>query len=244
MGHGKTLIAITGGYDNKKLYQEAFLNPYPAVIQSNEGLARKFLVGISVERIEEASMGPGKEYLERPIKIREGYFLDLFKGYMRDIFQRSNERRMINKRPPASYERFIPQSLVPGAVGSFYRGPGAGKIRFGHKISFPPKPTSAPSDFLKRANALDRRKHTDAALDIIYDNIDIMLRDRKYETVDFILKSVNPSEFSVDVLLGLLTATLPARTKLPSRSEFFGKVEGEIRNRKEWEEGLLTGLES
>jgi len=58
------------------------------------------------------------------------------------------------------------------------------------------------------------------------------------------LRQVDVRIFSTDLLLGILTATLPAKSKLPSRTPFFGKVEAIIKRRGEWEKGLLTGLES
>lgn len=48
---------------------------------------------------------------------------------------------------------------------------------------------------------------------------------------------------SVDVLLGILTATLPASSRLASRSKLFGQIAETLEKRGEYEEGLLTGLE-
>jgi hypothetical protein len=98
--------------------------------------------------------------------------------------------------------------------------------------------------FVEQANRLVKIGQIDAALDLIYDRIDTFLINHKFGDVDSILKHVNAEQFSVDILLGLLTSTLPARTQLPARGAFFEKVEREITKRGEWEEGLLTGLES
>jgi hypothetical protein len=98
--------------------------------------------------------------------------------------------------------------------------------------------------FVEHANRLDKLGKSDAALDLIYDRIDTLLLSHRYGDVDLMLREVSPELLSVDVLLGLLTSTLPARTKLPARAAFFAKVEREIRRTGAWEDGLLSGLES
>ena len=98
-------------------------------------------------------------------------------------------------------------------------------------------------NFVERAVRLDKSGKTDAALDLIYDNVDSLLSNGKYEELDLMLKSVDADLLPTDILLGLLTATLPAKTKLPSRSNFFQLTEMQIKTRAEWEEGILTGLE-
>ena len=98
-------------------------------------------------------------------------------------------------------------------------------------------------NFVERAVRLDKSGKTDAALDLIYDNVDSLLSNGKYEELDLMLKNVDADLLPTDILLGLLTATLPAKTKLPSRSIFFRLTEMQIKTRAEWEEGILTGLE-
>jgi hypothetical protein len=105
------------------------------------------------------------------------------------------------------------------------------------------RPEKKPADFIQHANRLDKHGRIDAALDLIYEKIDSLLRGGDFAEVDSILSRVETKSLSVDLLLGLLTSTLPARTKLPSRREFFARVEGEITERGELEDGLLTGLE-
>lgn len=98
--------------------------------------------------------------------------------------------------------------------------------------------------FLDRARRLDHSGHTDAALDLIYENVNGKLSRGRFKEVDSVLETTEPMSLSVDLILGLLTSTLPARTKLPSRSTFFQKSEAAIKDRNEWEDGLLTGLEN
>jgi hypothetical protein len=91
---------------------------------------------------------------------------------------------------------------------------------------------------------LEKQGHLDTALDVLYDRVDDLLKTKQFTTVDDLLRNANVSSFSADVLLGLLTSTLPARSKLPARAKFFADVESSIKARGEWENGLLAGLKS
>jgi len=90
---------------------------------------------------------------------------------------------------------------------------------------------------------LDVKGYTDAALDLLYDSVDEMLRSAKYSEIDSLLHDTVVHECSTDILLGLLTATLPARSKLTCRKEFFADTDRVLKCRPEYEKGLLTGLE-
>jgi hypothetical protein len=96
--------------------------------------------------------------------------------------------------------------------------------------------------FLRRAQRLDARGQTDAALDLLYDGFDELLRSGGFSEVDLILTDIAVDDYSVDILLGVLTATLPARSRLIARSSFYRSVAESIQRRGEAEEGLLTGL--
>jgi hypothetical protein len=82
-----------------------------------------------------------------------------------------------------------------------------------------------------------------AALDLLYDRVDELMRTGQFEALDSLLQQVRLGDMSIDVLLGLLTATLPARSRLPSRQAFFRETENALREWGEYEDGLLTGLE-
>ena len=90
---------------------------------------------------------------------------------------------------------------------------------------------------------LDTKGYTDAALDLLYDSVDEMLRSGKYSEIDSLLRDTIVDECSTDILLGLLTATLPARSKLPYRREFFDDSDRVLKHRPEYEKDLLTGLD-
>ena len=85
--------------------------------------------------------------------------------------------------------------------------------------------------------------HIDAALDVLYDRVDASLKKKQFQKIDDVLSEVDVNTLSVDILLGLLTATYPAKSKLPSRVAFFSAAEAAIKARGEWEDGLLAGLE-
>ncbi len=96
--------------------------------------------------------------------------------------------------------------------------------------------------FLDNANRLDQRGQTDAALDIIFDQIDEMLLAGKFNRVDQLLAETTPSDFSVELLLGILTVTLPAKNRLPNRIGFVGQVRQTLGDRGVVDDGLLVGL--
>jgi len=98
--------------------------------------------------------------------------------------------------------------------------------------------------FLSRAQRLESSGNVDAALDIIYDYVDKQLKTQRFYDIDQILTNVKVIEQSADILLALLTATLPARSKLSERAKFFSEVEEALKQRGEWENDLLVGLEN
>jgi hypothetical protein len=101
----------------------------------------------------------------------------------------------------------------------------------------------ASETFLSRAHHLDTLGKTDAALDVVYESVDQLMRTGRFDELDEIVKHLQVVDFSRDLLLGILTATLPAKSRLPSRTELFRHAEKALRERGEYEEGLLIGLE-
>lgn len=109
-----------------------------------------------------------------------------------------------------------------------------------HRISVRGKTTES---FLDRAQRLDKHGRVDAALDLIYDSVDEMMRSGDFNKLDALLTRLQLSELSTDLLIGLLTATLPARGRLATRKSFFCRVEEILRQRGEYENSLLMGLD-
>jgi hypothetical protein len=77
----------------------------------------------------------------------------------------------------------------------------------------------------------------------LYDRIDHHLREARFSDVDSLLAHTDIASLSTSVIVGLLTATLPAKSRLPSRANLFKAAEALIKKRGEWEDDLLTGLE-
>ena len=104
-------------------------------------------------------------------------------------------------------------------------------------------PTTDVAAFVERANQLDVSGHSDSALDLLYSAIDKMLRCGEFLEVDVILREAQVAALSMNILIGLLTTTLPVRRRLPARPGFFQRVESILRKRGQLKEGLLAGLE-
>lgn len=106
----------------------------------------------------------------------------------------------------------------------------------------PEKPVRSES-LLEASARLAQKGRIDTALDLIYDKIDDLFHARKFEEVDSLLGKIDIRNSPLDILLGYLTATLPAKSRLPSRAKFFHDVEAFLRETGRMEEGLLSGLE-
>jgi hypothetical protein len=81
----------------------------------------------------------------------------------------------------------------------------------------------------------------DSQLDKIYSTIDILLIQGKFEEVNRILEQ-NKNNKSIDLLLGYLTITFPAKSKLPFRPELLKRAEFIIELQQESSKELLRGL--
>ena len=106
------------------------------------------------------------------------------------------------------------------------------------------KKRASLEELLGPALQLERHGRIDSALDALYDRVDDLLKTGEFEALNDMLQDARVGSLSTDVLLGVLTATLPARSKLPARAKFFHDAGAAIRGRGEWENGLLAGLES
>lgn len=102
---------------------------------------------------------------------------------------------------------------------------------------------TTPAAFLDLARRLDKSGQTDAALDIVFDQIDEMLLAGKFKKVNQLLVDTETDNYSVELLLGILTATLPAKNQLQDRAEFYKRTARTLHSRGELQEGLLVGLD-
>lgn len=85
---------------------------------------------------------------------------------------------------------------------------------------------------------------TDEILDDLYDLIDSMMREGRFDEIDEMLEAVSVNDCSINFLLGILTATLPGDAHLKRRAQFFDDVKTTLIDRKEYEDRLLAGLEA
>lgn len=100
----------------------------------------------------------------------------------------------------------------------------------------------ASTGFVFEAQRLAEQGQIDEALDLIYEQADEMLLAGEFSALNEILMPLCGASLSVDVLLAILTITLPAKSRLPARSAFYHAVEQQLHERGELREGLLTGL--
>lgn len=82
-----------------------------------------------------------------------------------------------------------------------------------------------------------KKININSQLDQIYDTIDELLLEGKFSEIDRILEQVD-TRIDLNLLLGYLTATYSARSKLNKRADLFNKVKLLAQN-----EQLLKGLE-
>lgn len=97
-------------------------------------------------------------------------------------------------------------------------------------------------EFLSDAVALEKAGDIRASLAIIYRRVDEMTKLGMLQLLDDELLSVPPEGIGTDVLLGLLTATLPVKYQLPSRSKLFKITKRLLKTRGHYERGILDGL--
>lgn len=83
---------------------------------------------------------------------------------------------------------------------------------------------------------------TDGELDAIYAKVEHMMRADQLAELDAYVAAIPVSTSPVDTLLGVLTASLPVRSKLPSRARFVECVAAELKKRGEAVGELLDGL--
>jgi hypothetical protein len=101
----------------------------------------------------------------------------------------------------------------------------------------------SPSSLLQEALALIESNQTTRGLDLLYKTVDDVLYSGSYSILGKVFGEVDVSTAPISFLLGLLTATLPVKTRLSERRNFFDAVKDAITARGENTESLLAGLE-
>ena len=83
----------------------------------------------------------------------------------------------------------------------------------------------------------------DRILDKIYDNFDTLMRNGEFKEIDRILDRIQPEDYSSTLLIGYLTITGAAKSKLESRPALFDRIKKHLDDMGRNEPGLLDGLE-
>lgn len=65
----------------------------------------------------------------------------------------------------------------------------------------------------------------DEALDLLFDKVDRWLTKSQFDTVDEFISMVDVEKLSEDLLIGVLSITFPARSKLPARTSYMKRLE-------------------
>lgn len=98
--------------------------------------------------------------------------------------------------------------------------------------------------WLVEAIQLEATGRSEESLDIIFDTLDDWLLGECLDRCSSFLDDAPVDELSTAQLLTILTATLPACTKLPARATFFDRVREMLRQRGEDTDTLLSGLDA
>lgn len=111
----------------------------------------------------------------------------------------------------------------------FYGGPTVEPVlRIAYPVAVYEKamPAAFPASlWLYDALDLERTGRRDRALDIIYTEIDKLLRRGEFDICNRLLELLDVNNLSPSLLIAFLTITLPAHERLPARGEFYSRVE-------------------
>lgn len=81
-------------------------------------------------------------------------------------------------------------------------------------------------DVVERALELERHGYESAAIDLIHDFFDENFRAGHFAYCDSFLFRTDPSKLTDNILISILTATLPATSKLSVRANFWVRCMG------------------
>lgn len=96
--------------------------------------------------------------------------------------------------------------------------------------------------WLEEAMVLAGRGKKEESLDVIFDALDDLLLKSKFKDCDEALASIVADRLSNAQLLTVLTATLQAKSRLPSRAGLVSRVKSTLHQRGADVKGLMSGL--
>lgn len=112
------------------------------------------------------------------------------------------------------------------------------------RCALAPETKQIDHPWLVEAIQLEATGRSEESLDIIFDTLDDWLLGECFDGCSSFLDDAPVDELSTAQLLTILTATLPACTKLPGRATFFDRVREMLRQRGEDTDTLLSGLDA
>lgn len=97
-------------------------------------------------------------------------------------------------------------------------------------------------NFVSEAIKCEEAGNLRGALRSIYENAERLMQFGLFSELDAELASSDLERAGTDLLLGILTATLPRKSMLPSRKRLFRETKRILKRRGHYERGLLSGL--
>lgn len=97
------------------------------------------------------------------------------------------------------------------------------------------------AEHLEKTKRESRESDTVTVIDAVFDFINDSLSDDPSQ-VDVLLNDLDVSTLQTGVIVGIVTATHPAKDMLSTRDEFVRLAKAEITERGEWEDGLFDGF--
>lgn len=99
------------------------------------------------------------------------------------------------------------------------------------------------NNHLKIVKMYDLNCLTDKALDYIFNLFNEMMHKDEFNKIDEILSQIKVYDYSVDMLVGFLVASLPAKNKLINRKYLYNQIEKYFKELSFGDEEFLSGLE-
>lgn len=117
-------------------------------------------------------------------------------------------------------------------------------VRFrGRQVSYdlPEKPVSS-LNWVLTIQSGDVAHASKEHLVLMVQGMNDLLRQQNFDTVDLVLRSMNPAALGPELLVGLVRITSAVRSKLPGWAGFLKVVRGELQSRNLNVATLLKGL--
>jgi hypothetical protein len=165
-------------------------------------------------------------------------------------------RAYVDPRPASDQKTFADARIDPNGLAiftvlsspeipaaGFYQHPASSALSMpALRMSLPTKNLvndNTPNGWFHEALLNERSHRRDKALDIIFLEVDMMLRQGEFERCNEFLMRVNIEELPITLMVSLLMITLAANEKLPARKTLFDRV----REKLQTQPGKLTLLQ-